>query len=304
MQKKGDSNVLRAPGADTTELLSSWSCQRDLFGSPSHALHKAVSPIPARASEVGWVASAKQANAFSCPIVEEDQIYSFVLTLGHRKKSISWQQQSCSLKCPLPWPPWSPEAEQIPFWAGTITDLPHPCPDPGSASPSFPSHLLCPALLGRHRAADRGKGERRQCCPPLAFCFALPPLPVLGKRPASVAALPTGCRGRRGARAGVQAAAGSCLLRGLWSLLGLCALSRSEQMGPRKEPLWHCCWASVAFSAIVYFISPQSRSSLRKTWCLFGPSLSKRELWGLSILQGHQWNFCSLSSVRVCSGSR
>lgn len=132
----------------------------------------------------------------------------------------------------------------------------------------------------------------------------LPPLPVLGKRPASVAALPTGCRGRRGARAGVQAAAGSCLLRGLWSLLGLCALSRSEQMGPRKEPLWHCCWASVAFSAIVYFISPQSRSSLRKTWCLFGPSLSKRELWGLSILQGHQWNFCSLSSVRVCSGSR
>lgn len=86
MQKKGDSNGLRACGADTTELLSSWSCQGISLAAHHTALHKAVSPIPARASEVGWLASAKQANAFFCPIVEEDQIYSFVLLLGHKKK--------------------------------------------------------------------------------------------------------------------------------------------------------------------------------------------------------------------------
>lgn len=193
------------------------------------ALHKAVSPIPARASEVGWLASAKQANAFFCPIVEEDQIYSFVLLLGHKKKSISWQQQSCSVKCPLPWPPWSPEAEQIPFSAGTITDLLHPCPDPGSASPSFPSHLLCPALLRRHRAADQGKGERRQCCPPLPFFSALPP--CLGSVLLAWLLSPRGAEADAGQGQGCeqrQVAVWYGAVELAWSL-------RSEQMGSRKS---------------------------------------------------------------------
>lgn len=57
------------------------------------------------------------------------------------------------------------------------------------------------------------------------------------------------------------------------------------------------------FSAITYFTSSQSRSCLWKTWCLFW-FLQKCELWEFIILLAHQWNYFSLSSVTLCSGSR
>lgn len=113
-------------------------------------------------------------------------------------------------------------------------------------------------------------------CSPLCAWDAVPPLLVrFLPQGAEVDGSGQGCR--------------LCTARAV----GLTCSLRSAPVGANgamEEPLCHCYWASGDFSAIIYSTSFQSQSYLWRTWCLFRSLLSKRELWGLIIFLGHQWN--------------